>query len=256
MKLKKAVVKGALLASSLFCVVAFAQQVIKVSQIAWTNLASIERDLIQKSHVVSVMSQDSFGIIIDNQGVNDSTGGTTGGAALGGSVANAAYVDSAIRGRNYSAVNQLAIGILGAMVGSTFDSQAKAQYRYRYAVKFGNGNIQYFDEVSSEAFRHPAGVCVSVPNVALTDQQLCAQTADSLRITYLHQLTMLPPLPQPPLMQVATPTGISNAAQTGAVAAHTDVGNSPVIVNCKLGTLAPVRTSAEKCELIKGSQVQ
>ena len=153
-------------------------------------------------------------------------------------------------------MNQLAIGILGAMVGSTLDSKSKAQYHYRYAVKFGNGNIQYFDEVSSEAFRHPAGVCVSVPNVALTDQQLCAQTADSLRMVYLRQLTVLPPPSQPLGMQVATPNLLSSSAQTGTVAAQGDVGNLPNMVNCKLGTLAPVRTNAEKCELIKGSQVQ
>ena len=150
--MKQAVAVSALLAASFFGVSASAQQVIKVSQIAWSNLTPTERDLIQKSYVVSVVSQDSFGVIIDNQGVNQSTSGTNGGAALGGSIANAAYVDSAIRGRNYSAVNQLAIGILGAMVGSTMDSKARAQYHYRYAVKFANGNIQYFDEVSGEAF--------------------------------------------------------------------------------------------------------
>lgn len=256
MKLIKAVVQGAVLTSCFLCVVAFAQQIIKVSQLAWSNLAPAERDFIQKSYVVSVISQDSFGLIIDNQGVNESTSGTNGGAALGGSIANAAYVDSAIRGRNYSAVNQLAIGILGAMVGSTLDSKARAQYHHRYAVKFGNGNIQYFDQVSTEAFRHPVGVCVSVPNVALTEQQLCAQTADSLRMVYLRQMAVAPPPLQPPVIQVLTPTAISTFVQTGTVAAQADVGNLSMMVNCKLGTLAPVRTSAEKCELVNGSQVQ
>ena len=138
---------------SAFCVAASAQQVIKVSQFAWSALTSPERDLIQKSFVVSVVPQESFGLIIDNQGVNESTSGTSGGAALGGAIANATYVDKALRGGNYSAVNQLAVGVLGAMLGSTLDSRAKTQFHYRYAVKFSTGNIQYFDEVSSEAFR-------------------------------------------------------------------------------------------------------
>lgn len=238
--------------ASAFCDVALCQQNIKVSQIAWSALSSSERDLIQKSYVVSMVSQDTFGIIVDNQGVDESTRGTSGGAALGGTLASAAYVDSAFRGGNYSAVNQLAFGILGAMIGSTLDSKANTQYHYRYAVKFGNGNIQYFDEVSSDPFRHPAGVCVSVPNIALTDQHLCAQTADSLRTTYLHQVTAAPqsqlavPLVKPDTVSTVEPT----------VVVQGDPGNSPTIINCKLGTLAPVRTSPEKCLLINGSPVQ
>lgn len=251
MKTKKVAVL-AFVFTSAFCEVALSQQNIKVSQVAWSALSPSERDLIQKSYVVSMVSQDTFGVIIDNQGVDESTRGTSGGAALGGSLASAAYVDSAFRGRNYSAVNQLAFGILGAMIGSTLDSKANSQYHYRYAVKFGNGNIQYFDEVSSDPFRHPAGVCVSVPNVALVDQQLCVQTADSLRVTYLHQVTVSPssqmasPLVKPDTVSALEPT----------VVVQGDAGNSPTTINCKLGTLAPVRTSPEKCLLIKGSPVQ
>jgi hypothetical protein len=238
--------------TSAFCEVALSQQNIKVSQVAWSTLSSSERELIQKSFVVSVVSQDTVGVIIDNQGVDESTRGTNGGAALGGSLASAAYVDSALRGRNYSAVNQLAFGILGAMIGSTLDSKANAQYHYRYAVKFGNGNIQYFDEVSSDPFRHPVGVCVSVPSVSLVDQQLCTQTADSLRTTYLHQATFAPP------SQMASPLAKSDTGSTlePPTVVPGDASNSSTTINCKLGTLAPVRTSPEKCSLIKGNPVQ
>ncbi len=244
---------GALFAISSLFVSVSAQQVIKISQLAWVGLLPPERDLIQKSHIVSIVPQDSFGLIIDNQGVNESTNGTSGGAALGGAIANAAYVDNAIRGGNYSAVNQLAVGILGAIVGSTLDSKAKAQYHYRYAVKFSSGNIQYFDEVSSEAFRHPAGVCVSVPNIALIDQQLCSQTPDSLRIAYLRQTPQQfnPPQPPPP---PPPPTG--TLATVGPLAVQPDSKEQPKLINCKLGTLAPVQTTPEKCESIRGSQVQ
>jgi hypothetical protein len=253
MKQKKVAAFCALVLTSGFCEVALSQQNIKVSQVAWFALSSSERELIQKSFVVSTVSQDTFGIIIDNQGVDESTRGTSSGAALGGSLASAAYVDSAFRGgNNYSAVNQLAFGILGTMIGSTLDSKANSQYHYRYAVKFGNGNIQYFDEVSSDPFRHPAGVCVSVPNIALTDQQLCAQTADSLRTTYLHQVTAAPPSQL--ALPLVKPDTVSALEPT--VVGQGDPGNSPTTINCKLGTLAPVRTSPEKCSLIKGSPVQ
>lgn len=97
--------------------------------------------------------QDTFGTIIDNQGVNESTSGTSGGAILGGAVANAAYIDNAIKGGNYSAKNQLAVGILGAVLGSTLDSKPNAQYHFRYAVRLGNGNIKYFDETKKNRVR-------------------------------------------------------------------------------------------------------
>lgn len=183
-------------------------------------------------------------MILDNQGVNESTSGTTIGANLGGSIANAAYIDNAIKGGNYSAKNQLAVGIIGAIVGSTLDRRPNAQYHYRYAVKLNSGNIKYVDEVTSDPFRHPIGVCVSVPIIALIDQQLCTQTVAILRSIYLDASPI-----QISVLKVPEPT-----ISTLPIAA--DMNTLQPLINCKLGTLAPVRTSAEKCELIKGHQVQ
>jgi len=225
-----------------------AQQSIKVSQSAWLELTPTEREFIQKTHIVDLAEQDTFGTIIDNQGVNESTGGTSGGANLGGAVAHAAYIDNAIKGGNYSAKSQLAYGILGAIAGSTLDSKPNTQYHYRYAVKLGSGDIKYFDETKSDPFRHPVGVCVSVPNIALVEQQLCTQTAAFLRTTYLNM-----PATQVVVAPAVAPTTLNKAAKQRIAP---DLGSSSPQVNCKLGTLAPVRTSAEKCELINGSQVQ
>ena len=187
---------------------------------------------------------------------NESTPGTNGGAVLGGALANAAYVDNAFRGRNYSAVNQLAAGIFGAVLGSTLDSKPNAQFHYRYAVKLGSGNIQYFDETKSDPFRHPVGVCVSVPNIALIDQQLCSQTTEFLRAAYLRP-AIPPPSTPPPTGLTAAPSPMqADVYPTPKQAVSSEATASPSLINCKLGTLAPVRTSPEKCELIKGSQVQ
>jgi outer membrane lipoprotein SlyB len=226
-----------------------AQPLIKVSQSAWLALTPTERASIQQKYIVDLAEQDAFGIIIDNQGVNESTLGTNVGANLGGAVANAAYVDNALRGGNYSAVNQLAVGILGAMVGSTLDSRPNAQYHFRYAVKLGNGDIKYFDETKRDPFRHPVGVCVSVPYIALIEQQLCMQTAAFLRTTYLQ----MPTTQAIDVVPTANPISVENPVMQGVVP---DAASAPNQVNCKLGTLAPVRTSAEKCALINGSQVQ
>ena len=195
-----------------------------------------------------MLDQDAFGVILDNQGVNESTSGTTLGANLGGSIANAAYIDNVIKGGNYSAKNQLAIGIIGAIVGSTLDRRPNAQYHYRYVVKLNSGNIKYIDEVTSDPFRHPVSICVSVPNITLINQQLCTQSAAILRSMYLDSSAIKVP--------VAISLEPVTRSENAALILSSDAGALQPLINCKLGTLAPVKTSAEKCELIKGNQVQ
>ena len=117
-----------------------------------------------------------------------------------------------------------------------------------YPIKLNSGNIKYVDEVTNDPFRHPIGICVSVPSIALIGQQLCTQTAAILRSIYLDA----PPI-KISVLQVPEPLAQSTNA-TLPIAA--DMSTLQPLINCKLGTLAPVRTSAEKCELIKGNQVQ
>lgn len=201
MRLQTRAVLCVALLPSLSITDASAQQVIRVSKQAWLSLAPSEQEIIKSKYIVDLAELNSFGIIIDNQGVNESTPGTSAGANLGGAIAQAGYVDNSIRTGNYSAKSHLAATFLGAMVGSTLDSQPRAQYHFRYAVKLGDGNIQYFDEIKSDAFRHAVGVCISVPNVVLAEQQLCTQTAALLIATYIDAApvssTAQPPYPPP-----------------------------------------------------------
>lgn len=229
---------------------AFSQNPIRISQVAWNQLSVGEHALIQKKYVVELVEHDAFGVIIDNQGVDESSAGTNGGAYLGGAVANAAYIDNAIKGGNYSAKNQLASGILGALLGSSLDSKPNSQYHYRYAVKLGDGNIKYFDEIKRDPFRHPVGICVSVPNIAPIDQKLCGQTGESLRSVYLGT----PINPVVNALPILSPGTDAKPQKENSVIQHGDSAQTKI--QCKLGTLAPVTTSAEKCALIKGSQVQ
>lgn len=234
--------------SLLFNADVLAQQIIKISQPAWIALTPDEREFIQKTYIVDLAEQDTFGTIIDNQGVNESTSGTSSGANLVGAIASAAYIDNTIKGGNYSAKNHLLSGIVGAMAGATLDSKPNTQFHYRYAVKLGNGNIKYFDETKSDPFRHPVGVCISVPNIALIEQQLCAQTADFLRTTFLN-------IKIAPLVATSKTKPIAIRKSAGQIITP-DLSTPSLQVNCKLGTLAPVRTSAEKCESIKGNQIE
>lgn len=158
---------------------------LRISRPIWETLSTAEQARIKTKHDVSVLEEDQYGVILDAQGQDQSTPGTMGGATLGESVANAAYIDHALKGGSYSAKNQLAIGIVGAVIGSSLDAKPITQYQFRYTVKQGDGEIKYFDEVKSTPFRHSVGVCVTLPELTLVTQQLCQQTEASVRQRYL-----------------------------------------------------------------------
>jgi hypothetical protein len=212
----------------------------------WLELSSQEKIALQDNYLVQIIELDAFGMIIDNQGINESTSGTNIGSNLGGMVGNAVYVDKAINSGNYSAKSQLAAILVGGMLGSSLDTKGTAQYRFRYTIKLGTGNVNYIDEVKEEPYRHSIGVCVSIPNIALIDQQLCAQTLESIRIKYLTKNLGSLDSSSSDQKNAMSKVNIDDKLQI----------TKPAKVNCKLGTQAPVLTTSEKCALIKGSVLE
>ncbi len=217
----------------LFPAFSYSQQAaLRVSSVAWHGLTTEEKAFIQSRYLVEAMGSESFGIIIDNQGVDRSTPGTTGGAALGGAIANAAYVDKAFSGNNdYSAKTHLAVMLLGGFLGSSLDSRSQAKYHYRYAVRLGNGSVAYHDQVSQDPFRHPVGVCVSIPAMTLLpEQHLCTQSAESLRQAHIPQGANL--------------QSVATALPDKPATTDTPAQVQPeVLINCKANNLAVVRTT-------------
>lgn len=151
----------------------------------WDKLSEAEKISITADYDINILSPDAFGIITDVQGADQSTPGSNAGAALGGAVASAAYIDRGLRGSNYSAGGALAIGLLGAAIGSTMDSGSSSKFQFRYTVKLGDGEIQYFDEIKSTSFRHSVGVCILIPSLDLISQKVCNQTLESIREKYI-----------------------------------------------------------------------
>lgn len=229
---------------------ASAQQLIKVSQPVWASLAQHERDAIQQRYLIDVAGAESFGVIIDNQGVDESTSGSNAGSNLGIAVGNAAYVDRAFRDGNYSAKGQLGAMLLGGLVGAALNTAPVSRFHYRYTVRLGDGNIQYIDEVSSDPFRHPVGVCVNLPMISLAaDQGLCSQNPAWVRATYIGE--SVEPINRTIQRNIAV------YAEPAMTNSPPSVAGSPSeLVDCKPSSLAPIRTTAEKCKLINGKIVQ
>lgn len=196
---------------------------------------------------MQVIPPEEFGVIIDNQGVDESTPGTTGGAVLGSALAQTTYIDRAFKGGSYSATNQLGLAILGAVVGSSLDSKSVQQYHFRYAVRLSSGEVKYADHIQGTAFRHPNGICVAYPNIAPTDEGLCSHTPVTFRAKYLQEVALRP-----------TINGLSNIANEQPMPSKgLYVGSSDSTqVICKIGAQSPVTTTEKQCNLIGGSVIQ
>lgn len=152
-----------------------------VGRLVWDELLPEERSRIEAVAELRLLEADRYGLVMDVQGADNSTPGTTGGAALGGAAASAMYLDRGIRNNNYSATAGLAIGLLGAALGSSMDSGPTKSFQFRYTVQLGDAEIRYFDESKSTSFRHSVGVCLTVPELTLVSVQVCRQTVASIR---------------------------------------------------------------------------
>ena len=215
-------------------------QPIVVSRQAWQGLSPEERTIIQSKQVVDVREGSSYGEVLDAQGIDESTPGTNGGAALGAAIGNAAYIDRAFKpDNNYSAKTQLAAILLGAAIGSSLDKPAQAQYRFRYAIRLPNGDIEYREITQTDPFRHPPGVCLDLNSLEKTPQSLCAVGADGLRARFLRDATST--------SLQTTPTA---EVSTDNIPAETKKSESPI--QCKPANLATITTTREKCLIING----
>lgn len=231
------------------CSTASAQHLLKIAQPVWAGLAPHERSAIQQRHVIELADPETYGVIIDNQGVNESTAGSSAGSNLGQALANAAYVDRSFRDGNYSAKGQLGAILLGGIIGSALDTAPVSRFHYRYTVRLGNGNIRYVDEVASDPFRHPIGICVNLPTITVAaDQQLCTQDLHWLRTNYLAVADVAPSLQRGSVQPYIR--SVSQETATPAEAASTQ------LIECKISSLAPVRTTVEKCRLTNGTVIQ
>lgn len=218
-------------------------QTLKVSRMTWDGLLPAERSTIQLTQIVEIFEHGTFGTVIDAQGADRSEPGTSAGAFLGSVGAQAAYVDRAFSGnRNYSALAQLGFAVLGGVVGSAMDRPASQQYQFRYALRLPNGEIQYADATDKDPFRHPPGVCLSLPWLRPISQAICTHGPDDLRRQFLGT----------PSPAAAASTSLLAAAPVQAAPQPVGDPRTSGAVFCRLGNLAPVSTTAEKCEAIGG----
>ena len=153
-------------------------EILNVPQHIWDRLNPEQQTGLSERFAVNIVSDRSYGTIIDVQTLDESSRGTTGGSQLGAAYGSAAYVDKAFKGSNwnYSATNHLTAQIAGALVGSLADQPAAARFRTRYTIKTGDGGVVYEDEIKSDAFHHSLGLCVALGPMRPIEVAICNLT--------------------------------------------------------------------------------
>lgn len=163
---------------------------LQVSQHIWLEFSISEKAIIlSKFPQIETIPSETIGVIQSVQTVNRSTAATNSGAALGGSLGQALYIDNAFRGNstNYSATAQLGVALLGAAVGSSLDTAAQNRFIFNYGVKTLDGEIREVRVEAGDEFTRPVGQCVFFPLISPAPAGLC--NAD--KIQFLKKLSAL-----------------------------------------------------------------
>jgi hypothetical protein len=99
------------------------------------------------------------GRVMSSQLINRSNSGTNAGSMVGAAFGQAVYIDS-VNFRNYSAGNQLAAGLIGAVIGSSFDQKKTEIYQKVYFIKKKDSSIVRLDQNTSDQVLFPVGACI------------------------------------------------------------------------------------------------
>lgn len=236
---------AASIALALVATSAGAADMLKTNALVWGSLSEAERSSLRAHYLVDVADGSSFGMIMDAQAVDESTPGTTGGAALGGAIGSAMYVDNAFKGPiqnwNYSAQGHLGAALLGAVIGSATDVPAQRLFRFRYTIKTANGDVRQTERVSDQPFRQPIGVCVALPALTVAPSGACETDVAAFRARYLAAAA---PTPEP-RSAVASPAARSARTVPEPIAAT-------ATIRCKIGSASVIATSAKNCTNAQG----
>lgn len=149
-------------------------QILLVNEAVFIQLSSDDQDKIRIGHPsMQVVPMQLTGTLVSHQVVDTSKPGTTVGSQLGSAIAQAAYIDQARLG-NYSAVSQIGVGLVGALVGSSLDQSTQKGYLINYGIKLIDGSVKAILTRSADGIAAPVGQCVFVDDATEAPPYLCA----------------------------------------------------------------------------------
>ena len=195
----------------------------------WNQLTSVQKAQISIKYKINLLPDNMLAQIIDAQTLDKSIAASNAGSNLGATVGQAAYIDNAFKGDsiNYSAIGQVGAAIVGAVVGSSLDTNAVPIFKTRYTVKTKANEIQYIDDVTNSPLRHSLGLCVFTSPFGLDKDNLCNMNQSEL-FAYLDK-KLIPENKQ---------SGVANSSSES--------------VMCKVGTNTATMMAKSTCATLGG----
>lgn len=148
-----------------------------VDEATFTQLDNADREKFRGLFpTMQIMPSKSVGKVISHQIMDKSKPGSTSGSQLGAAVGQSTYIDHSFSQRNYSAVGQLSAGLLGAIIGSSFDKAAESKFLVNYGIELADGTVKAVLLTSSDGIAAPIGQCVFIADAAEAPSYLCADS--------------------------------------------------------------------------------
>jgi len=158
-----------------------------VGEELFARLLSEDQDRITKAtESISIIPSNSFGKIISVQIIDKSKPGTTSGSQFGSAIGQAAYIDKSITSGNYSALQQVGVGVAGALLGSALDSPPASYYGINYSVQLYDGSVKTISVGSSDGVSLPVGQCVFTADAKDAPSYLCGDTLKAFLTRYMR----------------------------------------------------------------------
>jgi len=214
-----------------FSLAAASAPVILVNQKIWSEFSAAEQiDLLSRFPGIEVIPSETVGMIQSSQVVNRSTASTHGGALIGSTVGQAAYIDQAFKGSgsNYSAISHLGVALLGGAIGSMLDTPGQTKFLMSYGIRTADGQVREVRVESIDEIALPAGRCVYLQNLSEADASLCI--ADKTQ--FLRQLS-----------EAGKPSNERLASKSSA---------SPVTVACRVPNVGLLTLEPTACNQLEG----
>jgi hypothetical protein len=171
---------------------AFKVPTIELPQRIASNLGQRELEAIESKNILVKIPDESYGVVIDVQGQDMSTPGSTMGSFLGAEYARRQFNDRFFQDQHnriqqgqsvtpYSSTGSMKAQILGAIIGSGMDVAPTQMYKFRYSIRTGDSRIVSRDILSNEPFRLSRGTCINVATLQPFQQQVCEWDVEQYR---------------------------------------------------------------------------
>ena len=155
--------------------------------------------------------------------------GSNAGSQRGSAAAQAAYIDRAFSRYSYSALGQLSAGLLGGVIGSSFNTSPQAKFLINYGVELRDGTIKGILISSSDGISAPTGQCVFINDLAEAPRYLCNDSIIGF---------------------------IERAKRQTSNANSADVAKVQERINCKIDVVGTIQLNAEDCKKLNGKPAE